>query len=948
MADRSVAVELRLKSAQYLAGIHAAKQATRDLANETLKATKQNHQNLQQVGRAGLIAGGAIAAGLGLAAKSALEFDKSLSGVKAVANATSAEMKDLRQAALDAGQATVFSATESADAEAELAKAGVAVKDILGGGLLGSLNLAAAGQIGVADAANIAATAMVQFEKSGKDVPHIADLLAAAANKAQGGVSDMAQSLKYVGPVANQMGISLEETVGTIAELANAGIIGDQAGTSLRGMLTSLTSPSKIAATEMKTLGINLYDATGQFVGFNGVADQLHKTLGTLGQAERDQALGRIFGNEQITAARILYKGGAEDVDRWTKSVNDTGAAERIAATNMDNLAGDLEQLRGSIKTALIGQGEAGTSVLRHFAQGATGAVNAISGLPDPVQKTGFYMGALTSATLLTLGAVGTMVPKIREARTALVGLGAAGELANKGLGALGKAGAIGAGMVAFGFSVQFLSDKLTELEGKGAPAVDALTNSLVKFQATGKANNDIMKSIGEDGHQLSDDLDTLGQLGAGLGLTLNKTSFGTFGRGLDQARDRVDAIDKSLASLVSQGYEDQAAAIFKAITANLSPEEVKQLRLALNDYTGALDGADTQATLAADSTGKVAAAATDAQYAVDGLSPAVRDAAAALKVYKDALNDTAAIDAYTATAQLAQSFKDLKTELKGGEKASSEEIQAAELRLKSARDAASKGGATASERASVIDAEKRLAELRAKGKGDKIVTNEDKINIGDFASRVKAAGDAVLENSIKTKTLAEAQKDANAVLQGGHDQLVKLAREAGYGAKQAERLADRLIEIPPVEADVTTPGLDDAIDKLKEMRRIIRQLTANGVSLSVATGTANKLGARGFATGGLIPGPPSRSDTVPAMLSTGEFVVNAASTSVHRGLLEAINSGQRFADGGYVRGGNTYSTSSGRSITLSNTIVAPDPVSAGQSVSRQVQNDLWASGMLS
>jgi TP901 family phage tail tape measure protein len=134
---------------------------------------------------------------------------------------------------------------------------------------------------------------MTQFKLSGKDVPHIADLLAAGADKALGSVQDLGQGLKFVGPVAESMGISLEQTVGTLSLFAQNGILAEQAGTGLRGVLLSLTSPSKIASDEMKKYGINLYDAKGKFIGIERCRAAAEGGLGGLDQATRTRHSAR-------------------------------------------------------------------------------------------------------------------------------------------------------------------------------------------------------------------------------------------------------------------------------------------------------------------------------------------------------------------------------------------------------------------------------------------------------------------------------------------------------------------------------------------------------------------------------------------------------------------------------------------------------------------------------
>jgi TP901 family phage tail tape measure protein len=380
-------------------------------------ALESRRKAMQESSQTAVILGGAMLAAFGIAAKAAMDFDKSMSAVGAATMANSEQMGELRQAALDAGAATMYSATEAADAETELGKAGLSTADILGGALTGALDLAAAGQLGVADAAGIAATTLKQFQLSGSQTSHVADLLAAGAGKALGSVQDLSEGLKYVGPVAHGMGVSIEETTGALALFASKGILGEQAGTSLRGVISSLSSPSMEAQKELEKLGISVFDAQGKFKGLGGVAGELKGAMSGLTQEERSEALGRIFGNAQLTAAQVLYDAGAEGVKKWTDAVNDSGYAQEQAARLTDNLAGDIERLGGSISTVLIDGGSKATGVLRFLVQAATDGVNSIGSLPGPLQAVGVGLTGVVGAGTLLLGAVGTMIPKIQEAR---------------------------------------------------------------------------------------------------------------------------------------------------------------------------------------------------------------------------------------------------------------------------------------------------------------------------------------------------------------------------------------------------------------------------------------------------------------------------------------------------------------------------------------------------
>ena len=141
-----------------------------------------------------------------------------------------------------------------------MAKAGLSARDILAGGLTGALDLAAAGGLGVAEAAGIAATTLQQFQLDGEEATHVADLLAAGAGKAMGDVTDLGTALDQAGLVASQFGLSVDETVGTLSAFASAGMLGSDAGTSMRTMLLRLANPTKEVADLMSSLGISAYD----------------------------------------------------------------------------------------------------------------------------------------------------------------------------------------------------------------------------------------------------------------------------------------------------------------------------------------------------------------------------------------------------------------------------------------------------------------------------------------------------------------------------------------------------------------------------------------------------------------------------------------------------------------------------------------------------------------
>lgn len=437
MTERSIKVTLRANVADFNRQIKSASTSLEQLAakgDPTGKVAETTMGRLAQSAQLQRAAwetastamvgyGVATAAAAGYVVKSFADFDQAMSNVQAATHESAENMDLLREAAIQAGADTAFSASEAAGAIEELAKAGVSTADILNGGLKGSLDLAAAGGMGVADAAGIASIALTQFKLSGSDVGHVADLLAAGAGKAMGDVSDLGAALKQSGLVASQTGLSIEETTGALAAFAAAGNIGSDAGTSFKTMLLRMTPQSKQAAKIMEELGISAYDAQGQFVGLANYAGQLHDSLSKLTAEDRQAALKTMFGDDAIRSASILYEQGAQGIQDWIDKVNDAGYAAETAEARMDNLNGDLEKLGGSFETLFIKSGSGGNDFLRTLVQFAEQAVNAFSALPAPVQQGALGLAAFTAAATLTAGAGMKIFTTITDVRTALSSL---------------------------------------------------------------------------------------------------------------------------------------------------------------------------------------------------------------------------------------------------------------------------------------------------------------------------------------------------------------------------------------------------------------------------------------------------------------------------------------------------------------------------------------------
>lgn len=384
MADnKNIVVRLMADTSQYEASLAKAGKSTEELAGGLEKSGSKT----------GIVTKGITAAGLAVAAfgvasiKMAADFDEQMSTVQANSGATSAQLGQLREAALQAGASTVYTASESAGAINDLAKAGMSVSDILSGGLTASLNLAAAGQMNVGDAAEYMSQALTMFHLSGKDATSTADALAAGADKAVGNVSDFGDALNNCGVMANSFGMNLQETVGVLGLFAQNGIVGAEAGTQLNSMLMRLAHPAADAESTMKELGISTHDASGKFVGMSNLAGQLHDKLGKLTDQQRQEAEATIFGSYAIKGAGIIMDAGKSGVDKWTKSVSDSGFAAQQASNKTNNLKGDLKMLESATQSAMTKIGEGAQGPLRKFAQGITDLITDFGNLPAGFQQ---------------------------------------------------------------------------------------------------------------------------------------------------------------------------------------------------------------------------------------------------------------------------------------------------------------------------------------------------------------------------------------------------------------------------------------------------------------------------------------------------------------------------------------------------------------------------------
>lgn len=365
-----------------------------------------------------------VAAG-GAATSVAASFDDAMSQVQGALGGASADMDGLRDLALQLGADTVFSATESAQAMVELAKGGLTEAQIKGGALAASMDLAAAGQLNLADAAATTVQMMGSFGLGAGDATRIANALAGAANASSADVSDLTQAMSQCSAQASMAGWSLEDTAAALALFADHGVKGSDAGTSLKTMLQRLAAPTDQAAEAIAAYGLNIRDSNGKMKDISGIADELTGKLGGLSDAERDAALQTIFGSDASRAAAILMQSGSEGLAKYIAATNDATAAETMANAQKGELSWALENMGGAVESASIAFGTALAPAITAVAGVIGNVAEAFASLPAGVQTGIAVVLALVAALgplLMVIGSVVAALPAISEGFAVLGG----------------------------------------------------------------------------------------------------------------------------------------------------------------------------------------------------------------------------------------------------------------------------------------------------------------------------------------------------------------------------------------------------------------------------------------------------------------------------------------------------------------------------------------------
>lgn len=770
--NKNIVIRLMADTASY--------EAAMTRAGSTAKTVASGMENTGR--KSALIASGMTAAGLAVAAfgvaavKMAADFDQQMSTVQANTGATSAQMDQLRAAAIEAGASTVYSASDSADAINDLGKAGMSVTDILTGGLSGALNLAASDGMAVGDAAEYMANALSMFHLKGSQASQVADTLAAGAGKAVGNVSDFGEALNNCGAQANSFGMNIQETTGVLALFAQNGTIGAEAGTQLNSMLMKLAAPSAEASNTMKELGISAYDAQHHFVGMANFAGQLQKAEKNLTDEQRNQANATIFGSYAIKAANYLYEAGESGVNKWTKAVSESGYAAEQAAAKNNNLKGDLENLSGSMESLMISVGEGAQGPLRKMVQGLDTLVDAFAGLPSGAQQTIVVMaslagvfgavhkaaGNLNGSTSTMANNIGLAIDPIQRVKTALGSAQTAFDLFK------GSSMSASEQMEAFGTSASKAQLKTAGFKAVGSSVMNllggpwgiALTvagvalSAFISRQQKAKEAAEQLQSALESGSNISETIagayQDMSSGGVKLTTWLDKagislTDMTSAAMGNEAALKRVN---KQIKEIDKPGIGGTAAAAIK--------KALKEESKAYDDASRKANEKSKAAKNAVDADGKSASAAKEAASANKELGSSASDASSQIDDLVQALFglESGNLTADQAVDQLNQKIGELS-------------------------DTCKDNGVVFDQSGNLLD---RFSEQGTKTKQA----------LEDIASSAQNAAEKILKQGESTGFSSDEIERANGVLQDARDAIIRQAEASGMSEQAANALADR------------------------------------------------------------------------------------------------------------------------------------------------------------
>lgn len=327
---------------------------------------------------------GLVKDGIADAIQTTAEFEQSMANVQAVTGATGKEFDTLTNFARELGKTTMMSANESAEAMSFLGMAGWNTSEIMAG-LPAILDLTVASGKDFASVADIVSDNLTAFGMTAQDAGKYSDALAYAMSHANVNMDTLGESLKYIAPVAESAGVSMEDAVAMTMMLGDAGIKGSQAGTTLRTVMLNLTGANEKATQTLKDLGVEVFDSQGKTRKFSDIIRDLDKSMEGMTDAQKTATLNTLVGKTAVSGFSAILAQGADKLDAYVEGIeNSNGASAEMAEIMGNTLEGKTKLFNSALDELKITMTDAFLPALTGGIELLTGFVNGMTNLANP------------------------------------------------------------------------------------------------------------------------------------------------------------------------------------------------------------------------------------------------------------------------------------------------------------------------------------------------------------------------------------------------------------------------------------------------------------------------------------------------------------------------------------------------------------------------------------
>lgn len=433
----------------------------------------------------------AVVGGIGVAGlKTAADFEEAMSSVKAISGATGDDFQKLKEKAEYMGATTKFTATESANAMYYMALAGWKTQDMLDG-LEGIMYLAAASGEDLAMVSDIVTDGLTALGYAADQSTHYADVFAKTVTNSNSTVETLGEAMKYVGPIAGALNISVEDTATALGLMANAGVKSSQAGTSLRGILQRLATNTSGARDEMESLGVKIFDQNGKMRDFGDIMNDARIKLSKLTDQQKTSLAKTVAGTTAMSGFLAIVNSSDADFEKLTNAINDCdGAAKKMSEIMIDNAKGQLTIIKSQLEGIAIQLSQYVFPFIKSILSLIQTLLTKLSELSPTQQKILLIVTGLIIALgplLIVIGKIGTGISSLISAFKFLGPLLSGAKTAVAGFAAgfnpvILIIAAVAAAVVGIGFLIYKNWDDICSWTRNLADNISAIWNNITEF----------------------------------------------------------------------------------------------------------------------------------------------------------------------------------------------------------------------------------------------------------------------------------------------------------------------------------------------------------------------------------------------------------------------------------------------------------------------------------